>query len=129
MIHRGASLSRCFSHGLFIIMAGPADNFFLHVTPVEKSISIERRTFSATVLDQLPLLVGDRSGHCHVEVTRRYFRNPVFVIAGDDNFANKGGRSRRSSMSVGFVVRWLSWMSVTVILPVGPFWMRRSLMV
>jgi hypothetical protein len=34
--------------------------------------------------------VGDCSGHCHVEVPRRYFRNPVFVIAGDDNFANKG---------------------------------------
>jgi len=48
------------------------------------------RLFSAVILDQLPLLLGDRSGHCHVEVTRCYFRNPVFVIAGDDNFANKG---------------------------------------
>lgn len=71
-------------------MTGSPDKFFLHVTPVEKNISIERCAFSAAVLDQLPLLVGDRSGHCHVEVTRRYFRNPVFVIAGDDNFANKG---------------------------------------
>ena len=71
-------------------MADPPDKFFLHVTPIEKSISIERCAFSAAVLDQLALLVGDRSGHCHVEVTRRYFRNPVFIIAGDDNFANKG---------------------------------------
>jgi len=60
------------------------------------------------------LLIGDSSGHCHVEVTRRYFRNQVFVIAGDDNFANRVGQSRRSSMSVGFVVRCLSWLSVAL---------------
>ena len=41
--------------------------------------------------DQLPVLVGDRSGTCTVEMTRRYFRNhPLFVIAADDSFANKG---------------------------------------
>ena len=71
-------------------MAAPADKFFLHVTPVEKSISIERCPFSGLTSEQLRFLVGDRSGHCTVEITRRYFRNPVFVIAGDDNFANKG---------------------------------------
>ena len=61
-------------------MAAPADKFFLHVTPVEKSLSIERVSFSPAVLDQLPVLVGDRSGQCHVEITRRYFRNhPLFV--------------------------------------------------
>ncbi len=64
--------------------------FFLHVTPVEKSLSIERVSFFQAVLDQLPVLVGDRSGQCHVEITRRYFRNhPLFVVAADDNFANK----------------------------------------
>jgi len=72
-------------------MAGSDDKFFLHVTPIEKSLHVERVSFSAAVLDQLPGLVGDRSGHCHVEITRRYFRNqPFFVIAADDNFANKG---------------------------------------
>jgi hypothetical protein len=79
-----------FFRGLFIIMAGPDDKFFLHVTPVEKSINIERHPFCGFTLDQLRPWVGDRSGHCHVELTRRYFRNPAFVIAGDDNFANKG---------------------------------------
>jgi hypothetical protein len=72
-------------------MTVTADKFFLHVTAVPKSISIERRPFSPAVLDQLASLVGDRSGHCTVEITRRYFRNhPLFVVAGDDNFANKG---------------------------------------
>jgi hypothetical protein len=71
-------------------MAGSADKFFLHVTAVPKSIRVERRPFSGLTLDQLRLLVGDQLGDCHVEVTRRYFRNPLFVIAGDDNFANKG---------------------------------------
>ena len=71
-------------------MAAPADKFFLHVTPVEKSISVERRPFFAAILDQLPFLVGDQSGHCHVEITRRYFRDLRFVIAADDNFAAKG---------------------------------------
>jgi hypothetical protein len=80
-----------FFRGLFIVMAVTADKFYLHVTAVPNSIGIERRPFSAPVLDQLPLLVGDRSGHCDVEITRRYFRNqPLFVIAADDNFANKG---------------------------------------
>jgi len=80
-----------FFRGLFIVMAGSDDKFFLHITAVPQSIGIERRPFSAAVLDQLPLLVGDRSGKCDVEITRRYFRNqPLFVIAADDNFANKG---------------------------------------
>ena len=71
-------------------MTGPPDKFFLHVTPIEKSISIERRPFSAAVLDQLPSLVGNQSGHCQVEITRRYLRDLIFVIASDDNFAHKG---------------------------------------
>jgi hypothetical protein len=79
-----------FFRGLFIVMAGSADKFFLHVTAVPKSIGIERRPFSAAVLDQLPLLVGDQSGHCQVEITRRYFRDLIFVIAADDTFAHKG---------------------------------------
>ena len=71
-------------------MAGSADKFFLHVTAVPKSIGIERRPFSAAILDQLPSLVGDQSGYCQVEITRRYFRDLIFVIAADDNFAHKG---------------------------------------
>jgi hypothetical protein len=72
-------------------MAVPTNKFFLHVKPVEKSLHIERCMFSSAILDQLPALVGDHSGNCTVEMTRRYFRNnPLFVIAGDDNFANKG---------------------------------------
>ena len=89
LIRRGASLSRCFFRGLLIIMAGSADKFFLHVTAVPKSIGIERRPFSVAVLDQLPSLVGDQSGHAQVEITRRYFRNLPFVIAADDNFSTK----------------------------------------
>jgi hypothetical protein len=54
------------------VMAAPADKFFLHVTPVEKSLHIERVSFSPAILDQLPVLVGDRSGQCHVEITRRF---------------------------------------------------------
>jgi hypothetical protein len=58
---------------------------------MEKSLHIERVSFSATILNQLPSLVGDRSGNCTVEITRHYFRNqPLFVIAADDNFAAKG---------------------------------------
>jgi hypothetical protein len=80
-----------FFRGLFIVMAVTADKFFLRVTPVEKSLHVERRPFFPAVLDQLRPLVGDRSGQCDVEITRRYFRNqPLFVIAADDNFANKG---------------------------------------
>ena len=76
---------------LIFVMAVTADKFFLHVTPVEKSLHVERVSFSPAVLDQLPVLVGDRSGNCTVEITRRYFRNhPLFVIAADDNFASKG---------------------------------------
>ena len=76
---------------LIFVMTTPVDKFFLHVTPVEKSISIERCPFSGLTSDQLRFLVGDRSGNCTVEMTRRYFRNhPLFVIAADDNFANKG---------------------------------------
>ena len=75
---------------LLFVMPAPADKFYLHVTPAEKSLNIVRCPFSPAVLDQLPLLVGDRSGQCDVEITRRYFRNhPLPVIAADDNFANK----------------------------------------
>ncbi len=71
-------------------MAVTADKFLLHVIPVKKSLHVERVSFSAAVLDQLPVLVGDRSGQCDVEITRRYFRNqPLFVIAADDNFGGK----------------------------------------
>jgi len=90
IVHHHHPLLRCFFRGLLIVMAVTADKFFLHVTPVEKSLHIERVSFSAAVLDQLPVLVGDRSGNCTVEITRRYFRNhPLFVIAADDNFADK----------------------------------------
>jgi hypothetical protein len=34
-------------------MAGLDDKFFLHVTPVEKNINIERYPFSGFTLDQL----------------------------------------------------------------------------
>ncbi len=71
-------------------MAAPADKFFLHVIPMETSLHIERVSFSAAILDQVPSLVGDRSGNCTMEITRRYFRNqPLFVIAADDNFGGK----------------------------------------
>ena len=70
-------------------MAVTADKFYLHVIAVPHSIGIERRPFSAPVLDQLPLLVGDQSGHAQVEITRRYFRDLPFVIAADDNFSTK----------------------------------------
>jgi hypothetical protein len=91
IVYHHHPLLRCFFRGLFIVMAVTADKFFLHVIPVEKSLHVERVSFSAAVLDQLPVLVGDRSGNCDVEITRRYFRNqPLFVIAADDNFADKG---------------------------------------
>jgi hypothetical protein len=91
IVYHHHPLLRCFFRGLFVVMAVTADKFFLHVIPVEKSLHVERVSFSAAVLDQLPVLVGDRSGKCDVEITRRYFRNqPLFVIAADDNFADKG---------------------------------------
>jgi hypothetical protein len=65
------------------------DKFYLHVTAVPQSLGIERLPFSNLTLDHLPPLVGDRSGTCTVELTRLYFPNPLFVIAGDDNFTNK----------------------------------------
>jgi hypothetical protein len=70
-------------------MTSSTYKFYLHVTLVPKSISIERRPFSDRALDQFRLLIGDKSGHCHVEITRRLFANPLFVIAADDNFNNK----------------------------------------
>ncbi len=90
MIHRGARLSCRFFRGLLPFMDGSDEKFFLHVTAVPKSIGIARRLFSATVLDQLPSLVGDQSGQAHIEITRRYFRDLSFVIAADDNFNSKG---------------------------------------
>ena len=71
-------------------MATSADKFYLHVTAVPKSMSIERRPYSGLTIDQLRPLIGDQSGDCHVEITRRLFANPLFVIAADDNFNNKG---------------------------------------
>jgi hypothetical protein len=90
IVYHHHPLLRWFFRGLFIVMAVTADKFFLHVIPVEKSLHVEQVSFSAAVLDQLPVLVGDRSGQCDVEITRRYFRNqPLFVIAADDNFGGK----------------------------------------
>jgi len=71
-------------------MTTSTDKFYLHVTAVPKSISIERRPFSGITIDQLRPLIGDQSGHCHVEITRRLTSNPLFVIVADDNFNNKG---------------------------------------
>jgi hypothetical protein len=85
-----APLSEYFSRGLLFVMDTSVDKFFLHITAVPKSIKIERRPFSTLTIDELRPLIGDQSGHCHVEITRRYFRNPVFVIAADDNFNSKG---------------------------------------
>jgi hypothetical protein len=90
IMHHHHPLLRCFFRGLLFVMAVIADKFYLHVTAVPKSIGIERRPFSAAVLDQLPSLVGDQSGHAQAEITRRYFRDLSFVIAADDNFNNKG---------------------------------------
>ena len=91
IVYHHHPLLRCFFRGLFVVMAAPAYKFFLHVIPVEKSFHIERVSISAAILDQLPSLVGDRSANCTLEITRRYFRNqPLFVIAADDNFADKG---------------------------------------
>jgi len=75
---------------LIFVMPAPADKFYLHVTPVEKSLNIVLCPFSPAVLDHLAVLVGDCSGQCDVEITRRYFRDLSFVIAADDNFGNKG---------------------------------------
>lgn len=70
-------------------MAVTADKFFLHITTVSNRLGIERCPFSAVILDQLPSLIGDRSGHGLVEITRRYFRDqPLFVVAADDNFGH-----------------------------------------
>lgn len=71
-------------------MTSSTEKFYLHVTAVPQSIYIKRRLFSGITLDQLRPLIGDQSGHCHVELTRRLFANPLFVIAADDNFNNKG---------------------------------------
>jgi hypothetical protein len=71
-------------------MAGPADKFYLHITAVPQKFCLERRPFGSLTFVDLPPLIGDRSGHGYVEITRRYFRNqPLFVIAADDNFSNK----------------------------------------
>jgi len=90
IVYHHHPLLRCFFRGLFVVMAVTADKFYLHVTAVPNSLGIERRPFSATVLDQLPSLIGDRSGHGLAAITRRYFRDqPLFVVAADDNFGNK----------------------------------------
>ena|ERR1700683_1117982 len=90
IVHRHHPLLRWFFRGLLVVMAIAADKFYLHVTAVPNSLGIERRAFSAVVLDQLPSLVGDQSGSSHVEITRRYFRDLPFVIAANDNFDTKG---------------------------------------
>jgi hypothetical protein len=89
IVYHHHPLLRCFFRGLLVVMAVTADKFYLHVTAVPHSIGIERRAFSAPVLDQLRSLVGDQSGSSHVEITRRYFRDLPFVIAADDNFDTK----------------------------------------
>lgn len=63
----------------------PRPKSYLHVT----GSGIERRPFSGLTLDDLPPLVGDRSGDGIVGLTRCYFPNPVFVIAADDDFGDK----------------------------------------
>ncbi len=89
IVHRHHPLLRLFFRGLLVVMAVTADKFYLHVTAVPNSLGIERRAFSAAVLDQLPSLIGDRSGHGLAAITRRYFRDqPLFVVASDDNFGN-----------------------------------------
>jgi len=55
---------------------------YLHVTET----GIERRPFSGLTLDDLQEMVGDGSGQCHLALTRRYFANPVVLIANDDDF-------------------------------------------
>ena len=66
------------------------DKFYLHLTAVPESLNNERRPFGNLTFADLPLLIGDRSGYGHVEITRRYFRSqPLFIIAADDNFSNK----------------------------------------
>lgn len=65
------------------------DKFYLHITAVPQDFHLERRPFGNLTFADLPPLIGDRSGHGQVEITRRYFRNqPLFVVAADDNFAN-----------------------------------------
>jgi hypothetical protein len=50
---------------------------------------IEHHPFSGLTLDQLRPWVGDRSGRCLVGLTRGYFLNPLFIVAGDDDFGSK----------------------------------------
>jgi len=39
-------------------------------------------------LDDLQQMVGDCSGQCRLGLTRRYFANPVLLIANDDAYAH-----------------------------------------
>lgn len=71
-------------------MITSANKFYLHVTAVPKSVGIERHPFTNLIIDQLRPLIGDQSGHCHVEIIQRLFTNPIFVIAVDDNFTSMG---------------------------------------
>jgi hypothetical protein len=66
-------------------MPVPEAKFYLHVVDHDT----ERCPFSGLTTDQLRFLVGDRSGKCIVGMTRLYFRNPLFVIAADDNFGSQ----------------------------------------
>jgi hypothetical protein len=60
----------------------PRPKSYLSITQA----GVERRPFSGLTLDQLQRMVGDRSGHCHLALTRCYFANPVLLIAHDDDY-------------------------------------------
>jgi hypothetical protein len=62
----------------------PREKFYLFV--VEDGI--ERYTYEGLTLDDLQNMVGNRTGECKLDLTFRYFPNPVFLIANDDDFAN-----------------------------------------
>lgn len=58
--------------------------FYLYVT----EDGIERYPFfDGLNLDDLQNMVGNRTGQCRLGLTFRYFPNPVFLIANDDDFA------------------------------------------
>jgi hypothetical protein len=60
----------------------PRPKSYLSITEA----GVERRPFSGLTLDDLPPLIGDRTGKCHLALTRCYFASPVIVIANDDDY-------------------------------------------
>jgi hypothetical protein len=59
-------------------MASSADRFYLHITAGSQEFCLERGPFGNLTFVDLPPLIGDRSGHGHVTLTYRYFRNNRF---------------------------------------------------